>query len=227
MKKIRQLFSETNLQRFLESITEDRLLELFQVFMTMEMEKDTEEKKSLIPEWFFEKFYDVFGYNPRKATLGTFRMLVINLGKFIQNNPQYLTPRLYNELSQTKRFFWVVRHYRINQRGEIEPTDRRIRDLQNLETIAKLDLLRMLEKKIDYMLQILTPSYLKKLSDKNPGTFFSALKTLFSGYHILSIDYKPDEEMIKSFKAVEQDENNPEKKKEILIKEIRRRFSTK
>jgi hypothetical protein len=186
-------------------------------------EKSKEDKKKLIPKWFYEKFYEVFGYNPRHAVIGTARMLVVNLGKFLQRHPEYITTKIYNALSELKSFYWVVRHYQIDSKtGAIVPTDRRLRDLQSIQTIRGLDLLKSAEEKIAYMLELITPKYLRKLAKEHPATFFTSLKTMSSLYHILSIDYKPDEEMIKSLKIVEQDQNNPEKKKEFLLKYVRR-----
>jgi hypothetical protein len=222
-QNIRQLFSDSNLEKFIEAIGEDKLIELFLIEETIAREKDREEKKKLIPDWFYEKFAEVFGYSPRKAVLGTARMLIVNLGKFLQRNPEYITTKIYNALSELKSFYWVVRHYQIDAKtGAIVPTNRRLRDLQSLQTIKGLDLLKRAEEKIAYMLDLITPQYLEKLAQEHPATFFTSLKTMSSLYHILSIDYKPDEEMIKSLKIVEQDQNNPERKKEFLLKYVRR-----
>jgi len=219
---INKLWSDTNLEKFIEIIGEDGLIEFFQVEEIIAREKNTEDKRKLLPEWFNEKFYEVFGYNP-KSGIGIARMLAVNLGKFLQRNPEYITTKIYNSLTELKSFYWVVRHYQLDSKtGAIVPTQRRLRDLQSIEVIKKLDLLKRVEEKISHMLDLVTPQYLKKLSAENPATFFSALKTMYSGYHILSIDYKPDEEMIKSLKIVEQDQNNPEKKKEFLLKYVRR-----
>jgi hypothetical protein len=210
---IRKLWSDSNLEKFIETIGEDRLIEFFQI---------EEIIQRLLPEWFNEKFYEVFGYNP-KSKIGIARMLAVNLGKFLQRNPEYITTKIYNALSELKSFYWVVRHYQIDSKtGAIVPTQRRLRDLQSIEVIKKLDLLKRTEEKIAHMLDLITPQYLKKLSKEHPATFFTSLKTMSSLYHILSIDYKPDEEMIKSLKIVEQDQNNPEKKKEFLLKYVRR-----
>ena len=221
-QNIRQLFSDSKLEKFIEAIGEDRLIEFFQVEEVIAREKNREDKKKLIPEWFDEKFEEVFGYNPQRS-IGIARMLAINLGKFLQRNPEYVTTKMYNALSELKSFYWVVRHYQIDAKtGAIVPTQRRLRDLQSLQTIKGLDLLKRAEEKIAYMLDLITPQYLKKLAKEHPATFFTSLKTMSSLYHILSIDYKPDEEMIKSLKIVEQDQNNPERKKEFLLKYVRR-----
>jgi hypothetical protein len=221
-QSIKKLWGDSNLEKFIEIIGEDRLIEFFQVEEIMAREKNTEDKRKLIPEWFNEKFYEVFGYNP-KGGIGIARMLAVNLGKFLQKNPEYITTKIYNALTELKSFYWVVRHYQIDSKtGAIVPTDRRLRDLQSIEVIKKLDLLKRTEEKIAHMLDLITPQYLKKLSKEHPATFFASLKTMSSLYHILSIDYKPDEEMIKSLKIVEQDQNNPEKKKEFLLKYVRR-----
>jgi hypothetical protein len=222
-QSINKLWSDSNLEKFIETIGEDRLIEFFRAEEMISNEKDREAKKKLIPGWFYEKFYDVFGYNPRNAVIGTARMLIVNLGKFLQRHPEYITTKLYNALSEIKSFYWVVRHYQIDTKtGAIVPTQRRLRDLQSIEVIKKLDLLKRTEEKIAHMLDLITPQYLRKLSKEHPATFFTSLKTMSSLYHILSIDYKPDEEMIKSLKIVEQDQNNPEKKKEFLLKYVRR-----
>jgi len=220
---INKLWSDTNLEKFIETVGEDRLIEFFQIEEMIKREKDTEEKRKLIPEWFGDKFYEVFNYYPSRGQIGTARMLIVNLGKFLQSHPEYVTTKLYNALSDLKSFYWVVRHFQLDSKtGAIVPTQRRLRDLQSIQTIKGLDLLKRVEEKLSHMLDLVTPEYLKKLSKDNPATFFSALKTMYSGYHILSIDYKPDEEMIKSLKVVEQDQSNPEKKKEFLLKYVRR-----
>jgi hypothetical protein len=219
---INKLWSDSKLEKFIEAIGEDRLIEFFQIEEIIAREKNTEEKRKLLPEWFNEKFYEVFGYNP-KSRIGIARMLAVNLGKFLQRNPEFVTTKIYNALSELKSFYWVVRHYQIDSKtGAIVPTDRRLRDLQSIQTIRGLDLLKRAEEKIAYMLDLITPQYLRKLAKEHPATFFTSLKTMSSLYHILSIDYKPDEEMIKSLKIIEQDQNNPEKKKEFLLKYVRR-----
>jgi len=219
---IKKLWSDANLEKFIETIGEDRLIEFFQIEEIIAREKNTEDKKKLLPEWFNEKFYEVFGYDPQRR-IGIARMLVVNLGKFLQKNPEYITTKIYNALSELKSFYWVVRHYQIDAKtGAIVPTERRLRDLQSIEVIKGLDLLKRVEEKIAHMLDLITPKYLERLSKEHPATFFNALKTMYSGYHILSMDYKPDEEMIKSLKIVEQDQNNPERKKEFLLKYVRR-----
>jgi hypothetical protein len=221
--QIRRLYSEENLRKFVESLSSSELVEFFLTLATMNQKIDREEKISLIPAWYYDKFNEIFGYYPRKAPLGTIRMLAFNVGKFLQNHPEYITTELYNALSGLKDFYWVVRHFQIDSKtGAIVPTQRKLRDAKTLNVIKGLDLLKRVEEKIGFMLDLMTPQYLRKIAKEHPATFFSALKSMYSGYHILSLDYKPDEKMIESLKIIEQDKDNPERKKEFLLKYVRR-----